>query len=135
MKLCIEPGCTKQHHGRGYHYNRRRRELAPKGCPYGDRFCPCQEGDACHYEDCGDSLAAPLRVLGTPLRDLIPIVTRLFKHPFPTPDHEVASELPTLRELWDISKNLRGADLDPMTVKHREGSIFRYQTGGGNDGQ
>lgn len=19
-------------------------------CPHGDRYCPCQDGDACHYE-------------------------------------------------------------------------------------
>lgn len=22
----------------------------PKTCPYGDPYCPCPDGDACHYE-------------------------------------------------------------------------------------
>ena len=26
-------------------------------CPYGDPFCPCQDGDACHYVAVGDSPA------------------------------------------------------------------------------
>ena len=26
-------------------------------CPHGDPHCPCQDGDACHYEDVGDSKA------------------------------------------------------------------------------
>lgn len=24
-------------------------------CPHGDPTCPCQDGDACHYETYGDS--------------------------------------------------------------------------------
>lgn len=28
-------------------------------CKYGDAQCPCQDGDACHYEDCGDTPAWP----------------------------------------------------------------------------
>ncbi len=28
-------------------------------CPHGDPHCPCQDGDACHYEDVGDSKAWP----------------------------------------------------------------------------
>jgi hypothetical protein len=26
-------------------------------CKYHDPHCPCQDGDACHYEDCGDTKA------------------------------------------------------------------------------
>jgi hypothetical protein len=36
-------------------------------CPHGDSHCPCQDGDACHYEDVGDSKAWPFR-------DVIPLV-------------------------------------------------------------
>jgi hypothetical protein len=28
-------------------------------CPHGDPCCPCQDGDACHYETYGDSPAWP----------------------------------------------------------------------------
>ena len=26
-----------------------------RDCKYHDKTCPCQDGDACHYEDCGDT--------------------------------------------------------------------------------
>ena len=26
-----------------------------RDCKYHDKACPCQDGDACHYEDCGDT--------------------------------------------------------------------------------
>ena len=28
-----------------------------RDCKYHDKACPCQDGDACHYEDCGDTKA------------------------------------------------------------------------------
>jgi|APGre2960657468_1045069.scaffolds.fasta_scaffold02209_6 hypothetical protein len=28
-----------------------------RDCKYHDKTCPCQDGDACHYEDCGDTKA------------------------------------------------------------------------------
>jgi Lar family restriction alleviation protein len=31
---------------------------APKACPHGDRFCPCPDGDTCHYEG-ANPLPAP----------------------------------------------------------------------------
>jgi len=30
-----------------------------------DPRCPCQDGDACHYKDCGDTKALPVPVAGT----------------------------------------------------------------------
>lgn len=38
-------------------------ERPRRDCPHGDRFCPCQDGDACHYEQVGDS--PPSRCLRT----------------------------------------------------------------------
>lgn len=38
---------------------RRERELHPDMCPHGDKFCPCPDGAACHYEQVGDSHAMP----------------------------------------------------------------------------
>lgn len=29
-------------------------------CKYGDPYCPCQDGDACHYETYGDIEAIPV---------------------------------------------------------------------------
>jgi hypothetical protein len=39
-----------------------------------DPRCPCQDGDACHYKDCGDTKALPVPVAQpepTPWRDMI----------------------------------------------------------------
>ena len=33
-------------------------------CPYGDLFCPCQDGDPCHYEG-GDPMPPPNKPLKT----------------------------------------------------------------------
>ena len=30
-------------------------------CKYGDPYCPCQDGAACHYEDCGSTKAMKQR--------------------------------------------------------------------------
>jgi hypothetical protein len=32
----------------------------PPPCIGGDRLCPCQDGDACHYRAVGDSPAMPI---------------------------------------------------------------------------
>lgn len=32
-------------------------EQEKKGCKYGDPYCPCQDGDSCHYE--GENPMAP----------------------------------------------------------------------------
>ena len=40
-------------------------------CKYHDPFCPCQDGDACHCEDCGDTKAwDPRYVLAAHIADL-----------------------------------------------------------------
>jgi len=40
-------------------------------CKYHDPHCPCQDGDACHYEDCGDTKAMdPRYVLAAHIADL-----------------------------------------------------------------
>ena len=40
-------------------------------CKYHDPHCPCQDGDACHYEDCGDTKAwDPRYVLAAHIADL-----------------------------------------------------------------
>ena len=31
----------------------------PQPCAYGDPYCPCQDGDACHYEWSGSSPPSP----------------------------------------------------------------------------
>ena len=31
-----------------------------KPCPGKDPLCPCQDGDACHYKDSGDTKAWPI---------------------------------------------------------------------------
>jgi len=36
-----------------------------KPCIGKDPRCPCQDGDACHYKDCGDTKALPVPVAGT----------------------------------------------------------------------
>ena len=33
--------------------------MSMKACPFGDPFCPCQDGDACHYRDTPNSPAMP----------------------------------------------------------------------------
>lgn len=33
--------------------------MAADACPHGDVHCPCQDGDACHYEDAPGTPAAP----------------------------------------------------------------------------
>lgn len=50
------------------------REHDPKPCVGRDPLCPCQDGDACHYKDSGDTKA------------------------WATPDEPTASELPALLE-------------------------------------
>jgi len=32
----------------------------PKPCIGKDPRCPCQDGDACHYKDCGSTKASPV---------------------------------------------------------------------------
>lgn len=40
-------------------------EQAWPACPHGDPYCPCQDGDSCHYEWSGDTPPLPCQHCGT----------------------------------------------------------------------
>jgi hypothetical protein len=47
-----------------------RPEQQAEQCVGKDPRCPCQDGDACHYKDCGDTKALPVPVAQRPWIEL-----------------------------------------------------------------
>ena len=47
-------------------------QVYAKPCIGKDPRCPCQDGDACHYKDCGDTKALPVaQPEPTPWREMV----------------------------------------------------------------
>jgi len=99
-------------------------EQQAEPCVGKDPRCPCQDGDACHYKDCGSTKALPVPVAQpeqepTPWRDMV-VVTLVREGIDKHKARELADHFATQRpwqgltdeEIWNAVSRIGTADSD-----------------------